>query len=154
MKASGTSRIWLLSLGAMMVCVAGRAQQVVTMKSKGIDVLIVANVSLRASAISSTELREVFTGVRSRLDDGTRVIPVALKGGAAHEIFLRNHLGEGPDDFRTRWRKAVFTGEGAMLKEFGSESDLLRYVAATPGAIGYVSRIDKSDSVKVVEVLP
>jgi hypothetical protein len=40
-----------------------------------------------------------------------------------------------------------------MLKEFGTEAALLDYVAATPGAIGYVSRVPDSDSVKVLTVL-
>ena len=52
-----------------------------------------------------------------------------------------------------RWRKAVFTGQGAMLKELSSESALLDYVAATPGAIGYVSRVSSPDSVKVLTVV-
>jgi ABC-type phosphate transport system substrate-binding protein len=32
----------------------------------------------------------------------------------------------------------VFTGQGSMPKTFDTESALMEYVAATPGAIGYV----------------
>jgi ABC-type phosphate transport system substrate-binding protein len=77
---------------------------------------------------------------------------VILKGGPAHEVFLSHHIGENPDEFRTRWRKAVFTGQGAMPKEFNSERALLEYVAATPGAIGYVSRVTADNPVKVLTV--
>ena len=47
----------------------------------------------------------------------------------------------------------MFTGQGSMPKEFGSEADLLDYVEATPGAIGYVSRVNEKNSVKVLRVL-
>ncbi|HTS38063.1 MAG TPA: hypothetical protein VMH04_20475 [Candidatus Solibacter sp.] len=125
-------------------CVAARAQ----------DVVIVVNRNVTLSAISAQQLREVFTGVRSRLGDGTRAVPVVLKGGPAHEVFLRNHVGDNPQEFRARWRKAVFTGEGAMPKEFGSEAALLDYVAVTPGAIGYVSRVQEVVGVRVLTVTP
>jgi ABC-type phosphate transport system substrate-binding protein len=73
---------------------------------------------------------------------------VTLKGGPAHEVFLKNHVGEDPEEFRSQWRKVVFTGQGAMPKAFDSESALIEYVAATPGAIGYVSRFPSQDRVK------
>jgi len=114
--------------------------------------MVVANKGMSASQISSSELRDIFTGVRSRLGDGTRAVPVILKGGPAHEVFLNNYIGESPDEFRTRWRKAVFTGQGAMLKEFASEAALLDYVAATPNSLGYVSRVSREDGVKVLTV--
>jgi hypothetical protein len=76
-------------------------------------------------------------------------VPVTLKGGAVHEVFLKKHLDESPEDFRAQWRKAVFTGQGAMPKACDSESALIDYVAATPGALGYVSRIFPQDQDKV-----
>jgi hypothetical protein len=39
-----------------------------------------------------------------------------------------------------------------MRKEFNSEAALLDYSAATPGAIGYVSKPTAEDSVKVLTV--
>lgn len=116
------------------------------------DVTIVANKTVKVSQISQGQLHDLFTGSRSRFADGSRAVPVVLRGGPAHEVFLRNHVGDSPDEFRTRWRKMVFTGEGSMLKDFASEAALLEYVAATPGAIGYVSRLPDESSVRVLEV--
>ena len=113
----------LLVLGLALFPTAGMSQ----------DILVVANKAVSASQISSTELRDIYTGTRSHFSDGNRAVPVVLKGGPVHEVFLNHYVGENPDEFRTRWRKAVFTGQGAMLKEFGSEAAMLEYVAATPG---------------------
>lgn len=118
----------------------------------GQDVIVVVNKQTSISQITISQLREIFTGTRSRFTDGGRALPVLLKGGPVHEVFLHHYLGESPAEFRTRWRKAVFTGEGSMPKEFGTEAAILEYVAATPGAIGYVSRISDPDAVKTLMV--
>lgn len=131
-------------LSVVALCLAASAQ----------DVLVVTNENVSISEVSDPELRELFTGSRSSFRDGSRAVPVILKGGPAHEVFLHKHIGQTSDSFRTLWRKAVFTGHGAAPKEFNSERALLEYVAATPGAIGYVSHVDAADKVKVVPVLP
>jgi ABC-type phosphate transport system substrate-binding protein len=156
MRTANKTRAYILGLGVMLSCIAARAQQAVIIGNTGIDVVVVVNKGVAISEISSAELRDIFTGARSRFDDGTRAIPVVLKGGPAHEVFLHKHVGEEPDEFRSRWRKAVFTGQGSMPKEFTSESALLEYVAQTPGAIGYVSRVNEGGSphVKVLNVSP
>jgi ABC-type phosphate transport system substrate-binding protein len=117
------------------------------------DVIIVVNRDVQVSQISSADLRDIFTGVKSRFRDGSRVVPVVMKGGPAHEVFLRNHIRQSPEEFRTAWRKAVFTGQAGMLKAFDSEDALVEFVAATPGAIGYVSRISPQARVKALAVV-
>jgi ABC-type phosphate transport system substrate-binding protein len=112
------------------------------------DVVLVANRSVQISAITDADLRAIFTGAKTRFADGSHAVPVTLKGGPAHEVFLKRHLGEAPDDFRAQWRKAVFTGQGAMPKAFDSEAALIQYVAATPGALGYVSSFSTQANVK------
>jgi ABC-type phosphate transport system substrate-binding protein len=143
MRANHKTRAYLLGLAAILTCATARAQ----------DVFIVTCKDTTVSQITASQLRDIFTGTRSRFDDGTRAIPVLLKGGPAHEVFLNKHVGDSPEEFRSRWRKAVFTGQGSMLKEFASEAALLDYIAVTPGAIGYVSRASQ-DSVKVLTVSP
>lgn len=143
MKTRGQLYLYVLWLGLTVACPSARAQ----------DVVVVANEDLPLLQISSTELREIFTGVRSRFHDGTRAVPVVLKGGPAHEVFLKHYVGENPEEFRTGWRKAAFTGQGTMLREFASEAALIQYVAATPGAVGYVSHVTSSDRVTALTVV-
>lgn len=119
---------------------------------RGQDVTIVVNSSLPVSEITETQLRDIFIGARSRFDNGTRALPVLLKGGPVHEVFLHRHIGETPDEFRTRWRRAVFTGQGSMPKEFSSEAAVIQFIEVTPGAIGYVSRVPENASVKSLTI--
>ena len=117
------------------------------------DVALVANKGVQVSGIRDVDLRAIFMGSKTRFSDGSHAVPVMLKGGPVHEVFLRNHLGETPGDFQAQWRKAVFTGQGAMPKAFDNEATLIEYVAATPGAIGYVSRISPQNMVKRLATL-
>ena len=131
-------RLLILLLGFVACQSAARAQ----------DVVLVANKGVQVSEINDADLRAIFTGAKTRFADGSHAVPVTLKGGPAHEVFLRNHLDESPADFQAQWRKMVFTGQAVMPRAFESESALINYVAATPGAVGYVSRISSEDPVK------
>jgi len=111
---------------------------------------LVANKGVQISVISPADLRAIFLGAKTRFVDGSHALPVVLRGGPVQEVFLKNYLGESPQEFRLRWQKAVFTGQGAMPKTCDSEAALIEYVAATPGAIGYVSRISPQDNLKTL----
>jgi ABC-type phosphate transport system substrate-binding protein len=114
------------------------------------DVVLVANKGVKISEITNADLRAIFMGTKTRFADGSHAVPVTLKGGPAHEVFLKHYVGENPEEFRSQWRKVVFTGQGAMPRAFDSESALIEYVADTPGALGYASRISSHDNVKLL----
>jgi len=137
---------WLILLLGFLACWSAAMAQ---------DIVLVANKGVQISGIKDSDLRAIFTGEKTRFADGSHAVPVTLKGGPAHEVFLKNHVREDPDEFRAQWRKAVFTGQGAMPRTFDSEAALLQYVAATPGALGYVSRISPQgqDNVKCLLVV-
>jgi len=121
--------------------------------AKAQEVVVVANKSVKASDVSDGDLKDVFSGDKSSLKDGTHVVPVTLKGGPAHEAFLRKYLGKNDAAFRAAWRSLVFTGQGSMPKTFDTDAALVEYVAATPGAIGYASAsVANHEGVKTLAV--
>jgi len=123
--------------------------------TKAQDLVVVANKSVKATDASASDIRDVYTGDKSSLKDGSHVTPVTLKGGAVHEAFLKKYVGKDESAFRAGWRSLVFTGQGSMPRSFDTEADLLEYVAATPGTIGYVSpgaNATAKDGVKVLAV--
>ena len=54
---------------------------------------MVANQDVSISEVTDTELRDLFTGSRTRFHDGSRAVPALLKGGPAHEVFLHHYIG-------------------------------------------------------------
>ena len=120
----------------------------------GQDVVIIANAKVQVSQITTRELRDIFTGSKAKFHDGSAAVPGMLKGGAVHEVFLKKHIGQNPEEFRANWRKIVSAGQGVMPFEFVSESALLNFVENAPGAIGYVSRVPPDTHVKTLSISP
>lgn len=102
------------------------------------DVQVIANASVGVGEISAADLKEVFLGAKTSVGGGD-VQPVLAQSGAAHEEFLRAYVGKSDAGLRNHFKSLVFTGKGSMPKSFASDAEIAKYVAATKGAIGYVS---------------
>jgi ABC-type phosphate transport system substrate-binding protein len=116
------------------------------------QVIVIANNSVKASGISKDELRDVFTGGATSLKDGSKVVPVLLKGGPANDAFLKEYIGKGDSAFRAGWRSLVFSGQATMPKSLDDDAAVAAFVAHNPGAIGYVDKGSAHEGVKVLEV--
>jgi hypothetical protein len=132
----------ILLFGAVLSCVLAKAQ----------DVVVIVNNGVKATGASTDDIKGVFTGDKTTLGDGSHVTPVTLKGGADHEAFLKAYVGKGDAAYRTAWRSLVFTGQGSMPKTVDSDAAMVDYVAATPGAIGYVGKDAAHDKVKTLAI--
>ena len=116
------------------------------------NVRIIPNPSVRAEAISASEIKSVFLEERNSLRDGTHVEPVLSKGGPAHAAFLKEYLGLNDNALQNYYRSLVFTGKGSMPKILHSDEEVVAYVAKTRGAIGYVSSTATVSGVKTLAV--
>lgn len=117
------------------------------------DIKVIANSSVKADTISPTEIKRIFLLEGTSLDDGTRVEPVLERSGYAHESFLKQFLDTNSDALRSYYGTLVFTGKGSMPKEFPSDSEVVRYVTRTRGAIGYVGADANTGDVKILAVI-
>jgi ABC-type phosphate transport system substrate-binding protein len=114
----------------------------------GIDVIMAAGTNV--PHLGRSELAQIFKLRKRYWDDGQAIEPVNL--GAAHalrRVFSQQVLGRSPEELEDYWRDRYFHG---VLPPFvlGSEEAVLRFVAATPGAIGYVSHCQIDHRVTVV----
>jgi hypothetical protein len=116
------------------------------------ELKVIANASVTTTSVSADELKSVYLQSSSSLSDGSHVQPVLAKKGAAHEAFLKDYLGKSDSALQTYYRSLVFSGKGSMPKEFGSDAEIVAYVARTKGAIGYVGGSADAAGVKVLAV--
>jgi ABC-type phosphate transport system substrate-binding protein len=116
------------------------------------QVLVIANPSVKAREISKSDLRDVFTGAVTSLPDGSRVVPILLKDGTAHEEFLQEYIGKSDTAYRAGWRSLVFSGQAYMPKSLDGNAAIVDFVAHNQGAIGYVSKTAPHENVKVLTV--
>lgn len=102
-------------------------------------VRLIAHPGVPDLSCSEDDAQRIFLGKKTSWGDGLRIVPVMLKDGETHEIFVEEILDRSVAKFEIYWKQAVFTGRGIPPRAFESETSLMAYVAGTPGAVGYVS---------------
>lgn len=112
-------------------------------------VLVIGAPGAAPASITADELALVYRRQKT-LVDGTRVQPVNLP--AAHPLrrwFSQQLLGQPPEAMDGYWRDLYFNG---IVPPFvlASEEAVIRFVAGTPGAIGYVSACPGDKRVRVL----
>lgn len=116
------------------------------------ELTVIANESVPVNELSANDIKQIFTGKKRSWDNGDIIAPAALVSGESHEAFLSRFIEKSRMQFRTHWKKLVFTGQAQALKEFESESDLVEFVAGTKGAIGYIDSASPHKNVKAIAV--
>ncbi len=117
------------------------------------DILLIGNRSVPESELSAREIKKIYLGKKSLWRNGMKVIFVMPAAKAMSKKFLKTYVRKNPDMYDKYWKKKMFTGSGNPPLVFEKEKELVKYVAATKGAVGYVSSGYYSDSVKILSVL-
>lgn len=115
------------------------------------DVQIIANPSFGTAELSAGEVKDIFLGTRTAVA-GIDVVPVLANAGAAHDVFLKTYVGKSDQGLRNHFKSLVFTGKGSMPRSFASDAEIVRYVAGTKGAIGYISGSADAGAAKKISV--
>ena len=116
------------------------------------QVIVIANPSVKATEISKSDLRDIFTGNATSLPGGGSVVPILLKAGTVHEEFLQAYIGKNDTAYRAGWRSLVFSGQASMPKSLDSDAAVVEFVAHNPGAIGYIGKASAHEGVKVLAI--
>jgi ABC-type phosphate transport system substrate-binding protein len=116
------------------------------------DIVIVANSEAGTDSLSKSDLESIMLGKKKKWDNGTKIKIAILKAGDTHENFTKEYTGKTASQFKSYWKKLVFTGEGIQPKSFKTEDELVAYVAKTKGAVGYVSAGTSADGVTSVTI--
>jgi hypothetical protein len=113
--------------------------------------IVIVNTAATDTAIGKDVLKALYNGRKRSLPSGSRVEILDLDG-PVHDRFVNDLLDSSPAQYTTYWQRLVFTGQGKLPRVFSSEKDLVAYVAATPGAIGYIDAATPHDGVKVLTI--
>ncbi|MBW1898141.1 MAG: hypothetical protein JRI61_03685, partial [Deltaproteobacteria bacterium] len=103
------------------------------------EVLIIANKNVSEDSISKEGVKKIFLGKTVKWDDKSSISFVVLKSDV-HKAFLKEYIKRSSSQYTNHFKMMVFTGKGRKPRAFDTEKDLIRYVAATEGAVGYISR--------------
>ena len=115
---------------------------------------VVVNTKNPVTTLDRKKVSALFLKRLSQWDDGTPALPVDGPGSPARESFSKEVHGKKAAAVKSYWLQIIFSGRGVPPPEKPSDKDVIAYVKAHPGAIGYVSATAATDDVKVLEVQP
>ncbi len=99
------------------------------------------------------DLRNIFLKKIFIDDGGQRLIPVNLPAGTPlRALFANRLLGMGEGQLADYWNRQYFQGVSPPYV-LASQQAVVRFVATTPGAIGYVASCHLDDQVRVLLVI-
>lgn len=108
---------------------------------------VIVSPSLTRLHLDRSLLRSVFTMRLREWPDGSPVrVFVLPDDDPLSDQFYRERLGMYSYVLRRAWDRMVFTGTGFAPTVVRSEQEMIERVRSTPGAIGYVSKHELSES--------
>ncbi len=120
---------------SLLPSVAGLLLAMAAGSAAAADVFVIAGDAVQLNA---TELRELFLGER-QFANGRKLVPV--DNANLHRDFISRVVGIDVPKYRTVWAKKGFREGLNPPALMGSDQDVIGAIQATPGAIGYVSRL-------------
>lgn len=114
---------------------------------------VIVNSSNGSAAMSRTEVSNLFLRKARRWPDGRSAEPVDQPiNSRIREEFSRAVHRRSAQSIGSYWRQQIFSGRSVPPPEKSSDAQVVRFVAANAGAIGYVSSSADLSRVRVVAV--
>ncbi len=132
---------WIGALGIMLM-IAGSG-------SASAQISLIVSKESRVSPTSS-ELKDIFNGLKLQWSDGTRIVVVEQGGTKVGKAFCESFLGKSVSQFRNAWTKLVLGGQANAPLKQTDDASVLRQVAQNPSAIGFVATASLDESVTEV----
>jgi ABC-type phosphate transport system substrate-binding protein len=114
---------------------------------------VIVNAKSTEAKLDRRFVADAFLKKRTRWGDDTAILPVDLgQKSAVRDRFSHDVLDRDVAAVRRYWAQLVFSGRGVPPPELGSDAEVVKYVAAHAGAIGYVAGDTALAGVKAVEI--
>jgi len=116
--------------------------------------ILIGNKNVAAEKIDAATIKSIFLGKKVAWDGAGRITLAVLKGGPVAEEYFKSAVEMTVSAFNNHWRRLAMTGGGTAPKSFEKEEELRKFVAETPGAVGFVDSANADDSVVVLKPAP
>ena len=102
--------------------------------------VVIVNESNFVTSITTDELARLFMKKTIRWTTGQTVTPVDLaEGSPVRASFSQDVHHKSTAEVKSYWQTVIFAGRGISPMEAPSETAVVQFVRANPGAIAYVS---------------
>lgn len=115
---------------------------------------VVVNSGNAATSLDRRSVSALFMRRVAEWPGGSAVLPVDGPNSPAREAFSKEVHGKRVSAVRSHWLQVIFSGRGVPPPEKASDKEVIEYVKANAGAIGYVSSAAATADVRVLKVEP
>jgi ABC-type phosphate transport system substrate-binding protein len=117
------------------------------------DVKVIVNSANSTVDLPGDVVTKLFLKQTTKFPNGTAAQPVdQAKGNSVRAAFSKSVLGRGVSAVESYWQQQIFSGKDVPPPTKASDDEVVAYVKANAGAIGYVSAGASTAGVKVVDV--
>lgn len=115
------------------------------------DVVAVVSAKSPITALSMSQVADLFSGRANRFPNGLQAFPVdQAEGSAIRDEFYNKVVGKTPAQVKSYWSKIIFTGRGQPPPTVSDNIEMKKRIRDNPAAIGYIDRTMVDDSVRVL----
>lgn len=114
------------------------------------QIVVIAHKSVPMDTIKKSVLLDFYACDIKKWSDGQPIIVLDLKPQSGVKTAFYNYLGKSSSRMKSVWLKKLLSGEGDPPEAMNSEEELSGKVAATAGAIGFVSKAKVRQDVKIL----
>jgi ABC-type phosphate transport system substrate-binding protein len=116
--------------------------------------VVIVHASNPGTAMRSADVSKLFLRKTTKWPNGTKAQPIDLGVSAiARRKFSDSVHQMDVPSIKSYWQELVFSGRGEPPPERPSDADIVEYVRANKGAIGYVAIAPNTPGVKVLAVI-
>ncbi len=115
------------------------------------ELVVVVNARSGVAAMTRNEVINVFFGRNRQFFNGLEAMPVDLEDSHPKRLQLYKTLvGKDLSEINAYWSRQIFTGRMQAPPRLESTEEVLKWVAARPGGIGFVELSRADARVRVV----
>jgi len=116
---------------------------------------VIVNSSNTTTVLSRKQLSKFFLKKATKWGNGNKILPVdLLENSPVREVFSKDIHKRSVTKVRAYWQKQIFSGRNVPPPQMEYEDDIIAFVEADSGAIGYVSESTRlsEHTVKIIEI--
>lgn len=115
---------------------------------------LIANKNVASEKVDTATLKAILLGKKIAWDSSGRIVLAILKSGPIADESLKQYADLTASAFNSHWRRLAMTGGGTAPKFFEQDAEVRKFVAETPGAIGFVDSASVDASVSLLSIAP
>lgn len=123
-------------------------------QDKAGDLAIIVNKNNQLENVTGEELAKILRAEKAKGPDGVRfVVTMRETGSTERAAALAGIYKMSEDEYSKYFLQATFVGlVQSAPRQLNGSATTIKFVSATPGAIGYVRASEADDSVKTLKV--